>query len=58
MCAHRHDAYAKELWRCGPGGLANSERAEDRSMLIPLFSDMTEDDQDRVIDALRAALAA
>jgi perosamine synthetase len=58
MNAHRHEAYVKEPWRAGPGGLAASERAEDRSILIPLFSDMTEDDQDRVIGALRAALGA
>jgi dTDP-4-amino-4,6-dideoxygalactose transaminase len=56
MCAHRHEAYAKEPWR-SVGGLTASERAEDRSILIPLFSDMTEDDQDRVVDALRLALA-
>ena len=36
--------------------LAMSERAEDRCILIPLYSDMTDDEQDRVVDALGDAL--
>lgn len=57
MCAHREPAYANEPWRAGPGGLAQSEHAEDRFLILPLFHQMTEADQDRVAEALGAALA-
>jgi dTDP-4-amino-4,6-dideoxygalactose transaminase len=58
MCAHREAAYAAEPWRIGPLGLAASEAAQDRTLILPLFHEMTEDDQDAVVDALRAACAA
>lgn len=69
MCSHREPAYRKEPWSCGsgtgscdcPGGscvrLTQSEEAQDRTILIPLFHQLTDEDQDRVIDALRAATA-
>jgi dTDP-4-amino-4,6-dideoxygalactose transaminase len=56
-CAHREPAYATEQWRMGAGGLERSERAQDRSLVIPLFHEMTESDQDRVALALDHALA-
>lgn len=56
-CAHREPAYATEPWRLGAGGLARSERAQDRSLVLPLFHEMTESDQDRVASALDHALA-
>jgi perosamine synthetase len=57
MCAHREAAYAAEPWRVGPLGLAASEAAQDEALILPLFHEMTEDDQDAVVDALRAACA-
>jgi dTDP-4-amino-4,6-dideoxygalactose transaminase len=55
-CAHREPAYAKEPWRMGAGGLARSERAQDLSLVLPLFHEMTETEQDDVVSALRVAL--
>jgi dTDP-4-amino-4,6-dideoxygalactose transaminase len=58
MCAHREPAYASEPWRAGPTGLGESERAQDRSLLLPLFHQMTDVEQDYVVSALEGALAA
>jgi dTDP-4-amino-4,6-dideoxygalactose transaminase len=57
-CAHRQRTYASEPWRAGPGGLEESERAQEHSLLLPLFHQLTEEEQDRVVDALAAALEA
>lgn len=57
MCAHREGALPPGGWRCGPGGLAQSERAQDRCVILPLYHQMTEADQDRVVWALREACA-
>ena len=69
MCAHREPAYAEQPWSCGsgdgkcacPGGtcqrLQNSERAQERSIILPLYDRLSEADQDRVVNALRHALA-
>ena len=57
-CAHREPAYAIEPWRMGAGGLARSERAQDCALVLPLFHEMTESDQDRVASVLDHALAA
>jgi dTDP-4-amino-4,6-dideoxygalactose transaminase len=56
-CAHREPAYAVELWKMGAGGLARSERAQDSSLLLPLFHQMTEAEQDHIVAALGDALA-
>jgi dTDP-4-amino-4,6-dideoxygalactose transaminase len=58
MCAHRERAYAIERWRCagGTSPLAQSERATDEGLILPLYAQMTEAEQDEVIDALVAAL--
>lgn len=65
MCAHREPAYVTEPWSCGKGPgacgcapgtcrrLQESERAQDRSILLPLYHLMTEADQDRVAAAMR-----
>jgi perosamine synthetase len=65
MCAHLEPAYRDpETWRCAqttckPSGrcpnLAESERAQREGVILPLFSEMTEEQQDRVVRALRAA---
>lgn len=57
LCAHREPAYAAEPWRAGPGGLTESERAQDHTVLLPLFHELTEAQQDRVVTALGEALA-
>jgi perosamine synthetase len=62
MCAHREPAYQNQHWLCGKGcnagnctHLSESERAQRHCILLPLFHEMTEEDQDRVVDALRKA---
>jgi perosamine synthetase len=50
MCAHRERPYA-DLPQ--PHPLVESERAQDRSILLPLYAQMTEEEQDRVVTALR-----
>ena len=69
MCSHREPAYAREPWSCGkrpgecscqPGActrLCESERAQDESIILPLYHQMTETEQDRVVEALRTALS-
>jgi len=53
MCMHREAPY-RDARRVG--ALRNSEVAQDRNVLLPLFHQMTEEQQDRVVEALRAAL--
>lgn len=65
MNAHLEPAYKIEPWRCltvqsdcgcsknSCHALAHSEAAQERSIAIPLFVQMTEEQQDRVVDALR-----
>jgi dTDP-4-amino-4,6-dideoxygalactose transaminase len=67
MCAHREAAYPRGTWSCGvaPGGcdcapgtcrrLCESERARDHVILLPLYHELTEDDQSAVVEALRGA---
>jgi dTDP-4-amino-4,6-dideoxygalactose transaminase len=58
MCAHREPAYAVEPWLAGPSGLAVSEEAQDRGLVLPLYHELTADEQEAVATALRAACAA
>ena len=52
MCSHREEAYRTDgEWR-----LPHSENAQDRCILLPLFSGMTFESQEAVGGALRAAL--
>jgi dTDP-4-amino-4,6-dideoxygalactose transaminase len=67
MCTHREPAYDRQSWSCGasPGAcgcpvrtctrLKESERAQDRAIILPLFHQMTEAEQDAVVRALSAA---
>ncbi|OWY65475.1 aminotransferase DegT, partial [cyanobacterium TDX16] len=60
MCAHREAAYQSEAWSCGIAlaecqhelgrcdRLSESELAQERSILLPLFHQMTEQEQDYV----------
>lgn len=69
MNAHREAAWPKGAWSCGPAHdpctcprdgcdlLQMGERIQDTSIALPLFHQMTPEDQDRVVAALRAACA-
>jgi len=69
MCAHREPAYAPGSWTCRPAGrdcecapgtctrLEESEKAQDHGVILPLYHQLTEADQDRVIVALRDVCA-
>jgi dTDP-4-amino-4,6-dideoxygalactose transaminase len=66
MCSHRQPAYAREPWSTEAGSddsaaprrrhLVISEHAEDRAILLPLYSQMTEAEQDRVLAVFEEAL--
>jgi len=67
MCAHREPAYGPGTWTCRPGSrscdcpggkcerLVESERAQDEGVILPLFDQLAEADQDRVIACVREA---
>jgi perosamine synthetase len=67
MCSHREPAYQIEGWSCGTAKeecqcearscarLAESERAQDRTILLPLFHQITELEQDIVVKKLLSA---
>jgi dTDP-4-amino-4,6-dideoxygalactose transaminase len=50
MCSHRESPYSGEKPR---HELRQSELAQDHSILLPIYTQMTEDDLVRVADALR-----
>ena len=51
MCVHRTPAAADLAWSSS-GPLGESERAEDRSIMLPLYPALSDADQDRVVAAL------
>ncbi|MBM4429743.1 MAG: DegT/DnrJ/EryC1/StrS aminotransferase family protein, partial [Chloroflexi bacterium] len=55
MCAHREPAYADLDHGCL---LPESEKAQDRSIVLPLYHQMTEEDQNYVVEVLREACQA
>jgi dTDP-4-amino-4,6-dideoxygalactose transaminase len=55
MCAHREPAYRAGGFRAA-GPLVQSEAAQDRCIIVPLYDQMTVEEQDRVIAGLRDAL--
>jgi len=55
MNVHREPAYPEGSWRAG-SGLTQSEDAQETAIVLPLYHQLTEDDQDRVIEALAAAV--
>lgn len=57
MCAHREAAYAGRE-ECARFFLTESEAVQDRSIILPLFHQMSEADQDRVAAAVRRAVAS
>ena len=60
MNAHREAAYPEGTWRVAPGQrLERSEEAQDTAIMLPLFHDLRDIDQDRVIEAVfRASMRA
>jgi dTDP-4-amino-4,6-dideoxygalactose transaminase len=54
MCSHREQPYSSDKQ---PDGLRQSELAQDHSILLPIYAQMSEGDQIRVATALRAELA-
>jgi perosamine synthetase len=57
MCAHREPAYGAGHYRVA-GPLIQSEAAQDRAIILPLFHEMTLLQQDRVVEALSEAVRA
>jgi perosamine synthetase len=53
MCSHREPCYASETPR---HDLRQSELAQDHALLLPLYAQMTEEEQLTVANALRSAL--
>ncbi|HYK87177.1 MAG TPA: DegT/DnrJ/EryC1/StrS family aminotransferase [Acidobacteriota bacterium] len=68
MCIHREGSYANQAWSCGRDRaecgcaqgrcerLMQSELAQDHAIILPLYHQMTEADQDRVVAALQYAV--
>jgi dTDP-4-amino-4,6-dideoxygalactose transaminase len=61
QCAHREPAYPRSTWLCACRQspctcLAESERAQDRSVVLPLFHHLSDADQEAVAEAFREAL--
>ena len=57
MCSHREPAYPAGSWRSA-GPLSESERAQDECILLPLFHQLTSEEQRFIASELRAVLAA
>ena len=67
MCTHREPAYQQEAWSCQrkqhtcdcqPGScqrLIESEQAQEQAIILPLFHQMTEAEQQRVVEVLQGA---
>ena len=65
MCAHREPSYPRGTWSCGINDfecdckefscarLENSEMVQDTGLVIPLYNNMSEEDQDLVVENLR-----
>jgi dTDP-4-amino-4,6-dideoxygalactose transaminase len=51
MNVHRESAYSAGTWRAG-SGLSRSEEAQDTTVILPLFHQLTDEDQDRVVDTI------
>jgi len=55
--AHTEAAYPEGTWRTA-GSLAESERAQRDTLVLPLFHQITVEEQDRVVASLIGALRA
>ncbi|MEQ1572683.1 MAG: DegT/DnrJ/EryC1/StrS family aminotransferase [Vicinamibacterales bacterium] len=57
MNVHREGAYPPGSWRAA-GSLVRSEHAQATTVVLPLYHQMTDEDQNRVVEALRSAIDA
>lgn len=57
MNAHREPAYPPGSWRAA-GSLSRGERTQDTVIVLPLYHQMTGDEQQRVVESLRRAVMA
>ena len=57
MNIHREASYPPDAWRAG-STLALGEEAQDTAIVLPLYHQLTEEDQDRVIKTLAAVIAS
>ncbi len=53
MCSHREPAYPPHTWRAAPAGLPNSELAQDSSIVLPLYPQITPAEQHYIAQTLR-----
>ena len=53
---HRQGAYAGRL-PIGPGGLPVTERLSEEILSLPIYPELADADVERVVEAIRAALA-
>jgi perosamine synthetase len=58
MNAHREAAYPAGTWRQGGADLRRSEEAQETAIVLPLFHDITDEEQARVVEALTGAVKA
>jgi perosamine synthetase len=58
MCSHREPAYSGVDHYRAASPLRESETAQDRCMILPLFHQMTVEEQERVVAALRDAVVS
>jgi perosamine synthetase len=57
MCAHLEPAYQREPWRAqSSDALAVSERISADGLILPLYIEMTDDDESRVVASLERAI--
>jgi dTDP-4-amino-4,6-dideoxygalactose transaminase len=54
--AHREPSYPPQSWRAG-STLSRSEQAQDSTIVLPLYHQLSEDDQGRVVAALSSLLS-
>jgi perosamine synthetase len=55
MCTHREPAYVQQPWRAA-GTLRRSEQAQDTGLLLPLYPQMEQKEQESVTSGLRQVL--
>jgi perosamine synthetase len=57
MCAHLEPAYQREPWRAqSSDALAVSERISGDGLILPLYVEMTDDEESRVVASLERAI--
>lgn len=58
MCAHKEPAYVNEPWSYGSKSLVESEIAQSQGIILPLYPQMQDSEQDRVVETLFNACKA